>query len=128
MITIKPGKIYSFRYSEGLIVSQRQRSILVPISSCAARCDRFEIKVFTDGDKCCYNCSRCTDTQFKRNEHMCQECLNGTWPKPDRSSCEPLPLDTVQMLSSYGVVCMVIAVAGKLSLNFIQQCTNYYSK
>uniref|UniRef100_A0A915KQ64 G-protein coupled receptors family 3 profile domain-containing protein n=1 Tax=Romanomermis culicivorax TaxID=13658 RepID=A0A915KQ64_ROMCU len=99
---------------------QSQQKGVVPASYCSEKCKPWEIRIYpTDGDKCCYKCSPCPPYQHKINENQCQECPNGTKPSENVLRCVPIPEDKVQVYSSYGIICLTIAILGTASTVFL---------
>ena len=87
-------------------------NVFLPKSRCSEPCDLGAVKVtfphkvefdreselpmqkMSEGEKCCWVCTRCQDHEFVVDEFRCEDCGVGRWPHPNKSSCFNIEVST----------------------------------
>lgn len=96
-----------------------------PASVCSDPCKVGFSKIQAEG--CCWACVRCAGNQYLKDEQTCEDCPEGSKPKENKTSCEPLPVFHLEwnsvwvilpiVFSSTGIICTIIVLAVFIRFN-----------
>lgn len=98
----------------------------VPSSVCSEPCPIGHSKVERD-QICCWICIPCASHQYLADAFTCKDCDDGFRPSENMSSCQPLPMLTLEWnslwvilpiaFSSFGIVCTILSIAVFIMFN-----------
>ncbi|KAK3918104.1 Metabotropic glutamate receptor 4, partial [Frankliniella fusca] len=114
-------------YSEGRLrlnmsaVQFKMESPSVPESVCSLPCDQGQAKKYVEGDICCWHCFNCTQYQIRSpiDETLCQTCVEGTVPDPNKTWCQEIPEVFLRPDSGWAIGAMSFSSCGILLTLFV---------
>ncbi|EYC24341.1 hypothetical protein Y032_0014g2448 [Ancylostoma ceylanicum] len=90
------------------------RSSILPESVCSKPCGIGQRQRETIA--CCWICENCMDHQIVNyTTNQCQNCSIGFWPDELRSSCLPLPHETLSWSSFGSILALILATVGMIT-------------
>lgn len=99
---------------------------VVPNSVCSEPCPIGHSKVQRD-QFCCWICIPCASNEYLADAFTCKDCEDGFRPSENMSSCQPLPMLTLEWnslwvilpiaFSSFGIVCTILTIAVFIKFN-----------
>lgn len=88
------------------------RGQATPLSVCSLPCGSGQRMVLVQGTPCCWHCEACVGFHYLSDPYTCHHCARYTRPTPDRSSCQPIPVDRPDWSSPWEVCPALLASAG----------------
>ena len=68
---------------------------------------------------CCWMCQPCEVRQYLFNETTCKDCPKQTRPSDDKSKCETIEIEYVDLLNLYAIVTIAFATCGIMLTTFV---------
>ncbi|XP_053162207.1 metabotropic glutamate receptor 5 isoform X2 [Hemicordylus capensis] len=89
-------------------------------SVCSEPCEKGEIKVIRKGEvSCCWTCTRCKENEFVFDEYTCKACELGSWPNPELTGCNLIPVKYLRWGDPEPIAAVVFACLGLLATMFV---------
>uniref|UniRef100_A0A1I7XC33 G_PROTEIN_RECEP_F3_4 domain-containing protein n=1 Tax=Heterorhabditis bacteriophora TaxID=37862 RepID=A0A1I7XC33_HETBA len=87
------------------------RTSILPDSVCSRPCAVGQRQRETIA--CCWICENCLDHQIVNyTTNQCQNCSIGYWPDRNRTSCHPIPHETLSWSSFGSILALILATVG----------------
>ncbi|XP_054706750.1 metabotropic glutamate receptor 3-like [Uloborus diversus] len=90
-----------------------------PESLCSAPCLPGEAMIIMDQDVCCWHCLNCSEYEIVEKETKCTECLLGSVPNENKTSCVELPIKRIHFGNPWAIGAMTFSALGMLSCIFV---------
>ena len=99
-------------------VRWKNESSTIPPSVCSDPCAPGHVRS-TGPNTCCWACIKCTEYEILLDEYTCSECLNGSLPDDNKTSCVPLPVQHMTINSPWALVPVVFSSVGIVVIIFV---------